>query len=405
METTTAPQVVPAPPQSDRPAKRKRAPLVFGGLAGLAAIAGTVFGLLTYGKESTDDAQVEGHVMTVAARIPGQVARVLVEDNQAVNAGQVIVELDKEELSARLDAAQADVASAEASLSLAQAQLALTERNIAANLKQAHGGLSQAASGVESSKAQQDQARADMAAAESRIKFAKVDLDRVKTLLASGSVTQAEVDGRQAAFDQAVANLEQARAHVENTKAGIAGNYAGVEQAQGRLAAADTGPQQVDAAEASVQLAQARLKQTRAAAELAELNLSYATIRAPVRGVVSRRNVEAGNLVSPELPLLAVVPLEDVWIVANFKEDQIGEMRAGQRASIRLDTFGRRTFAGHVESIAGGTGARFALLPPDNASGNFVKVVQRVPVLIRIDDRAGLEFRPGLSADVTVTVR
>jgi membrane fusion protein (multidrug efflux system) len=165
-----------------------------------------------------------------------------------------------------------------------------------------------------------------------------------------------------------------------------------------------TAPQQVQSAQAQVQLAQARVEQFRAAERLAELNLSYGVVKAPVAGIVSRKNVEVGSLVSPDRPVLALVPLDDVWIVANFKEDQIGAMKAGQPASIQIDTFSGHAFAGHVESIAAGTGARFALLPPDNATGNYVKVVQRVPVRIKIDDRSGLALRPGISATVTVRI-
>jgi membrane fusion protein, multidrug efflux system len=218
-------------------------------------------------------------------------------------------------------------------------------------------------------------------------------------------VTQAELDIRQAAFDQAKASLDQSHARLDSTRAAIDGGFAGVVQAQGRLAAAQTAPQQVQAARASVHLADARVKQTEAALRLAELNVSYASIRAPMSGVVARRSVEVGNMVSPDRPLLAIVPLDDVWIVANFKESQIGSMRAGQHADIEVDTFGGRKLSGHVESIAGGTGSRFALLPPDNASGNYVKVVQRLPVLIRLDNRDGLDLRPGMSADVTVRTR
>jgi membrane fusion protein (multidrug efflux system) len=146
------------------------------------------------------------------------------------------------------------------------------------------------------------------------------------------------------------------------------------------------------------------VEQARAAEHLAELNLSYGVVRAPVSGVVSRKNVEVGSLVSPDRPVLALVPLDDLWVIANFKEDQIGAMKAGQMASIKIDTFPGHAFAGHVESLSAGTGARFALLPPDNATGNYVKVVQRVPVRIKIDDRAGLALRPGISAAVTVRI-
>jgi membrane fusion protein, multidrug efflux system len=385
--------------------RKKRAQFVALGLLAAAMIAGGVAWVMSLGKESTDDAQVEGHVLSVASRIPGQVVKVLVQDNQLVEIDQVMVEIDRRELAARLEVAGADAVSAKAALELARAQLALTEKNSAASLRQAKGGVSQAASTVTVSKATIEQAKADLAAAESRAKLAKLDLDRSKELVATNSIPQAEADAKQAASDQAGALLEQARARLDGSRAAITGGYGGVEQAEGRLVAAETGPQQVQAAKAQVDLAAAHLDQVEGAKKIADLNLTFASIRAPSRGVVTRRTVEVGNMVSPDRPLLAIVPLHDVWVVANFKEDQIGAMRPGQLATIRIDAYGRRTFAGHVDSLSAGTGARFALLPPDNASGNFVKVVQRVPVLVKIDDRAGLEFRPGMSADVTVRLR
>jgi membrane fusion protein (multidrug efflux system) len=394
------------PTSADAPRPRKkRAPTVLVILVAVALVTGATVWFVNRNQESTDDAQVEGHVMSVAARITGQVERVLVQDNQLVEVGAVLVEIEKSELKARLEAAVADSQSARASLKLAEAQLALTEKNTSAGLRQAKGGVSQAASGVASSKAVMEQATADLTAADSRLKLATLERDRVNDLFDRGSISRAELDARQTAFEQAEAGAEQARARLESTKAGIEGGYAGIEQAAGRLAAAQTGPEQIGAARASVELARARLGQAQAAQHLTELNLSYAMVRAPARGVVSRRNVEVGSFVSPDRPLLALVPLDDLWIVANFKEDQLRSMQPGMRAAITVDTFGGRQLGGHVQSLAAGTGSRFALLPPDNASGNFVKVVQRIPVLIRIDDRAGLELRPGMSADVTVYFR
>ncbi len=182
------------------------------------------------------------------------------------------------------------------------------------------------------------------------------------------------------------------------------GSQGALEAARGRLVAAEAGPQQVEQARAALALARARLAQAEAARTLAQLNVSYATIRAPRGGVVSRRTVEPGQMVDPSRALMAIVPLDDVWVVANFKEDQVGTMREGQRAEFTVDAFPGRRFHAHVESLAGATGSRFSLLPPDNASGNFVKVIQRVPVLLRIDDAGAVPLRPGLSADVTVTV-
>ena len=168
--------------------------------------------------------------------------------------------------------------------------------------------------------------------------------------------------------------------------------------------AAQAGPVQVESARAQLTLAQARAAQTDAAVAQAELNFSYATVRAEVAGTVARRTVEPGQAVSPDRPLLAIVGLDDTWVVANFKEDQLRQMRAGQKAEVHVDTFGGRAFAGHVDSFAPGTGSRFSLLPPDNASGNFTKVVQRVPVLVRLDQAPGVVLRPGMSATVSVAV-
>ncbi len=415
---TSAVEAVAAKTQGDSPAPdgagpissgelkpaKKKAPRVALLLVFAALLAAGIAWVLGRGKESTDDAQVEGHVVTVSVRIPGQIAKVNIDDNQHVNAGDILVELDLDELKARLAVAHADRMAAEASLALAQAQLAVTERTSQASLRQARGGVSLATSGVVSSKAQVEQSQADIATAESRRTLALKELQRVRELFAKGSVSQAELDARQAAADQCDSGVELARARLQSTQALISGNYGGVEQAQGRLVAAMTAPQQVQSAQAQVQLSQARVEQARAAERLAELNLSYGVVRAPTAGVVSRKNVEVGGLVSPERPILALVPLNDVWVVANFKEDQIGSMKPGQVTRVTVDTFPGRPLLGHVESLSAGTGARFALLPPDNATGNFVKVVQRVPVRIRIDDAAGLLLRPGMSADVTVHV-
>ncbi|NOK16589.1 HlyD family secretion protein [Corallococcus carmarthensis] len=407
MTTRTAPSLEAAPsteaPVAAKPAKRSRAKQVLPILVGVAVLGAGARYLLTHGHESTDDAQVEGRIANVSPRVAGQVARVLVHDNQAVKAGDVVVELDHADLDARQEVARADVMSAEAQLSNAQAQLTLTEANAGANLRQARAGITQASSGISSSKAALEQARADVASSEARFKLAETDLGRVKQLREQGALSQSDLDTRQAAYDTAKAALDQSRARLTSTEAGIQSSSGGLEAAQGKLTAAETAPVQVQAAQAALKLAEARLKQTRAALTLAELNVSYAQVRAPVDGVVSRRTVEVGQMVGPERPLMAVVPQNDIWVVANFKEDQVGEMRAGQPVELKVDAFGGHAFKGHVDSLAGASGARFALLPPDNASGNFVKVVQRIPVLIRFDgDLKELPIKPGMSAYVTV---
>jgi membrane fusion protein, multidrug efflux system len=408
MAATLAPSSVETPSTSpaERAKPKGRARVVLPALLGVALVGGLLRFVLTYGRESTDDAQVEGHIGNVAPRVSGQVLKVRVKDNQAVKAGDVLVELDSRDLEAKQQVAQADVLSAEAQLASAQAQLALTEANAGANLRQAQAGVTQASSGISSSKAALDQARADVSSAEARFRLTDTELQRVKRLAAEGAVSPAEQDTRQAAYDQAKAALDQAKARLASTEAGITSSSGGLEAAQGKLAAAQTGPVQVQAAQAALKLAEARVQQARASLQLAELAVSYAQVRAPMNGVVSRRTVEVGQMVGPERPLMAIVPQDDVWVVANFKEDQVGGMRIGQPVDLTVDAFGSHHFKGHVDSLAGASGARFALLPPDNASGNFVKVVQRIPVLVRFDgDEKELPLKPGMSAVVTVDTR
>jgi membrane fusion protein (multidrug efflux system) len=355
------------------------------------------------GKQSTDDAFVESHVANIAPRLSGQVLRVLVRDNQAVAAGDVLVELDERDATARARAAKADLEAAQASLAAANAQLTLAQHSVDASLRQAKGGVTQAFAQSGSSKAQIDQSRADLIAAESRVALAGTEVGRARRLHSDGAIAQAELDRRQAEYDQAQASVDQAKARLSVARVGLLNAGGGIESAQGRLAAAQTGPDQVLVASAQVDVAKARVEQAKAALEQTELNLSYLKVRAPSRGVVSRRSVEPGQLVDPARPLMAITELDDSWIVANFKEDQIRSLRPGQPAEVTLDAFSGRKLKAHLDSFSGGTGSRYALLPPDNASGNFTKVVQRVPVLIRIDDNPpDLVLRPGLSAFVTV---
>ncbi len=407
--TTTFDETTVLPADDARKAppvqKTRRATIVLPALVLLAAVGGGGAYFLGLGTESTDDAQIEGHLVNVAARVSGQVKSVRVKDNQLVEAGEVLVELDDADYLARLAGARADLGSAEAALASARAQLALTERTIAANLSQAKGSLAQASSGWATTRASVAQARADIVAAESRRALAETELHRAEALRRDEAISQAELDSRRAVFDQAAAQVDQARARLAGADAGSASTAGLVEAAHGRLLQAETGPEQLDAARAAVGVAEARVAQARAALQVAELNESYTTIKAPSRGVVSRRTVEPGQMISPERPLLALVPSDDLWVVANFKEDQLAEVRAGQPVEIRVDTYGRRGFTGHVESVAGASGARFALLPPDNASGNFVKVVQRVPILVRFDGAPGVALRPGMSAYVSVDTR
>jgi membrane fusion protein (multidrug efflux system) len=270
------------------------------------------------------------------------------------------------------------------------------------NIAVARGGLAQAASTRDTTRAAIEQARAALAAAESRRVLAQSEFTRANELFQGGVIPKSSYDSGRSQLEQADAGLAEANARLTSAQASRQGSSGSLESARGHVIAAESGPEQIAAAQAAVELANARLSQSRAAVDQAELNLSYTQVKAEIAGIVSRRSVEAGQMAAPERPMLALVPLEDTWVVANFKEDQIAEMKPGQPVTVRVDAYEGRKLAGHVDSLAGGTGARFSLLPPDNASGNFTKVVQRVPVLIRLDAHPDLELRPGLSARATV---
>lgn len=381
--------------------KKKRAPMVLGTLVLIAAAVGVYLYISSRGKEQTDDAQVEGHVANVAARVAGQVKRVLVEDNQQVKKGDVLVELDDADLAARFDSANADLLAAQASLHAAQAQLALTAKQIDANLAVARGGVAQATAVNGSTQAQIDQARADVLAAESRANLAHTELARTQKLTDGGAVPLAELDKRRDDTSVADATVTQAKARLASALANVANSQGTSEAARGRLLGAQTGPEQVELAKAQVEQAEAKVVQAQKQAHIAELNLGYTKIRAELDGYVAKRTVEPGQMVGPERALMALVGTTDTWVVANFKETQMSGIKPGQRVHVTIDSYGG-SFDGKVESIQAGTGARFSLLPPDNASGNFTKVTQRVPVRIAVPDRRGLAFRPGMSADVTV---
>jgi len=397
-DTIEAPDALSAPPK-----KASKAKFVFAGLVVVLATGGATAWALGRGKESTDDAFVEGHVASVAARIQGQVVAVNVKDNQLVEIGTVLVEIDNRDANVRLATAAADLLSAKASLTAAETQLALTVKNVDAMLRQAKGGVTSASAMAGSSKASIDQAKADVDAAESRRALAELDLHRSEKLRADGAIAQADLDSRKALYDQAVAGVAQARAREQNAVVGTTNAAGSIETAQGHLVAAQAGPEQIDASRAAVAVAQARVAQADAAVEQARLNVSYTQVKAQIRGVVSRRSVEVGQTVDPSRPLMAISALDDLWVVANFKEDQIAEIREGAKAKVTIDAFSGRSFSAHVDSVQAGSGARFSLLPPDNASGNFTKVVQRIPVLIRIDDKPqNVVLRPGMSTNVTV---
>ena len=393
--------------------------LLAGGIIALTVIAALF--LYYRNRESTDDAQVDGHITPIAAKISGRVAEVLVTDNEPVKAGQILLKIDPRDYQAAVDQAQGALDVAESDAQSAGADVPRTKEDVAGGNSSADAQLLGAQADLERAETMYDMARtADLAYAQANIdksranaEFAKADLARYKPLLDKGEISKQQFDSAQANADatssalradqdkltQARRNLEAAKAQVDVAKARVAQARAGVVSAQ-------AGSHQVTMRSADARSKLAKVEQAQAMLEAAKLNLSYAEVVAPIDGVATHKQVETGQVVQLGQGLLVVVPLQDVWVTANFKETQLRDMKAGQKAEVKVDTYGR-TFSGHVDSIAGATGSVLSLLPPENATGNYVKVVQRIPVKIVLDpipqDQAVL--RPGMNVDATVITK
>jgi membrane fusion protein (multidrug efflux system) len=386
----------------------------------LAAGAG-VWYWATSGRESTDDAQVDARVTQISARVGGTVAKVAVNDNQLVEAGAVLIELDPRDYQVAIDKARAELADAEANALAAQTSIPIASTNAASGVTTARGGVLQAQSGISAAEKEIEAAHARLVAAQARLREAEAnasksarDVERLRGLLAKDEISQQQFDATSAAAEAQKAAVDSARSQAAEAEAGIrvaesrlVQARAGADQAHAELQTAQTGPSQVAATRARASAAEARVMQARANLAQAELHLQYTTVKAPARGIVSKKGVNVGQVVQAGQPLLALVQIDDVWVTANFKETQLKNMRPGQRATIDVDAYGGREFHGKVDSVAGATGARFSLLPPENATGNFVKVVQRVPVKIVLDAGQDPEhlLRPGMSVTPTVHVK
>ncbi|MFL5492305.1 MAG: HlyD family secretion protein [Gemmatimonadales bacterium] len=342
--------------------KRRRIPVI---IVGVLALALGVWGLNRYlysrHHVSTDNAQVDGHITLIAPRIAAFVTRILVDDNQHVQAGDTLVILDDRDLKVKLQQAEADLHQAEAAVG-------------------SRGRAGQTQAELQATRAEAGSAQASVSAAEADYRKAAADVERYRKLAAQKIVSAQQYDAAEAAAAQAAAKLEAAR-----RQAAAAGS-------------------QVSASGAAVRSADAHLAAAQAAVENTKLQLSYAYITAPVSGTVARRNAEVGALVQVGQTLMSIVPDENVWVTANLKETQLTHVRVGDPAEFTVDAYPGRKFKGRVESVSPATGARFALLPPDNATGNFTKVVQRVPVRIAVDQPAGapVPLRPGMSVDLTI---
>jgi membrane fusion protein (multidrug efflux system) len=358
--------------------------------------------------ESTDDAQIDGHLNAISARIGGTVLFInpKVENNQYVEAGTLLVELDPNDYQAALDHAKADFATKEGEERSAGVNVPITDTSAFSRLRLAEAAQETAAASVETE-------QADLLAAQHRVQqdealYSRAERDRVRyqALVEKREISRSEYDARETESVASAQALESDRAAVTSIQQKIAQARSLVAERRAQVEEARTAPEQVVDAQSKSQSSRGEVQRAMADVRIAQLILGYTKIYAPVSGVIGRKTVELGQRIQPGQSLLAIVPVDDIWVTADFKETQLKYMRPGQSVSIHVDTFGR-DYLGTVENLPGAAGTLFSLLPPENASGNFVKVVQRLPVRIRFNrDQDPQHFlRPGMSVEPTVRVR
>ncbi len=373
----------------------------------LALVAGGIFlwiEHLTW--ESTDDAQVEGHITPMSAKISGTVQQVKVDEGQSVKAGDVLVVIDPADYQVALARAQADLADAEAQAHAAKTNVPIESISTSSQITSAQADVENARAGVMAAQQQVDAARAQLAQAQATAAKNTADLERYKQLVAKEEISRQQYDQAVAAAQVGIAGVASARATLSAAQQQVLQANGRLQQAQAALRNAGTAPQQISVTRSRAASADAAMVRAEAAVKQAQLNLEYTIVKSPVDGVIGRKSVEVGQNVQPGQELLTVVPLKDVWIIANYKETQLRKMRPGQQVRISVDAYGRE-YKGHVDSIGAATGAMFSLLPPENATGNYVKVVQRVPVRIVLEPGENQDelLRPGMSVEPKVKVR
>ncbi len=352
--------------------------------------------------ESTDDAQIDGHINNVSARVSGYIQKVNVDDNQYVDKGSVLAQIDPRDYQVALERAKAELADAEATARAMNLNIPVETIGTTTQVSTSEAELEAAQAGVAAAQQQLDSARAQLQQAEANNARAQADATRYAALVAKDEVSRQLYDQATASAKASAAAVQAGRAAVSAAEQQVAQAKSHVNTAQAALQYSHTGPQQVAATQARARAAIAAVQQKRAALDKAQLDLDYCTVTAPVAGVVNKR-VEVGMNVQPGQTLLAIVQIEDVWVTANFKETQLRRMKVGQPVTISVDAYGRE-YRGRVDSIAGATGAQFSLLPPENATGNYVKVVQRVPVKIVLDPGQNKDhlLRLGMSVEPKV---
>jgi len=400
-----------------RPKSSSRKFVIIGALVVLAAL-GVYLWVHSLDRVSTDDAQVDGHIIPVSSKIYGKIAEVLIDDNQQVKQGQVLVRIDPRDYQAKLDQERAALAVAQSQAQGANAGVPLSRETTTSDVSSAEAQLSGAQADYEKARVDLERAStSDIAVARSNVETAQAtadrsaaDLNRMKTLVDKEEISRLEYDSYVSAARVASSELQAAKdklaaatADAETKRAAMLAAQARIAQARAGIAQAHASQQQVNVRVADASSAAANIGQARANVEAAELNLGYTTIVAPMDGVVTHKSAEVGQIVQQGQGLLMLVPLESVWVTANFKETQLADVRKGQRAEVKADLSGK-TYPGHVDSLAAATGTRMSLLPPENATGNYVKVVQRIPVKIVLDPIPGGNqvLRPGMNIEATI---
>jgi len=406
-------------PADRTPARNNRAKWVLLVVLVVAAAVGVGLYLHFENQVSSDDAEVDGHITAIAPKISGNVVEVAVLDNQPVKQGQVLVRIDPRDYQARVDLAQANLESAESQLRSAEVGVPLTSQTTESTTDASSAAVADAEAELERARiGAQQAAGSDLAVAEANVHAreadndkAQADLARMKPLVDKAEISQLQYDAYVAAAKVAASQLradqqklESARENAASKQAALQAARSQLDRAKAQLTFSQANRKQVAIRQADAATAAAAVSEARASLEAAQLQLSYTTLVAPVDGVVTRKSVEVGQVVQPGQALMAVIPLNTTSVTANFKETQLAHVEPGQRAEIHVDMYGKSVI-GHVDSIAGATGARMSLLPPENATGNFVKVVQRIPVKILVDHDSGLILRPGMNVDVTIYTR
>lgn len=403
--------ISPTDPGRLRPSPRRgrRRAIILSVIAGIVIIVAAIVLYQRYvAWESTDDAQIDGYIFPVSARVQGYVTRVLVDNNTYVEAGAVLAQLDQKDYEVAVANAKATLANDQSSAAALQTNVPITSVSTSSQLSSAQADIRNAEAGLVAAQRSFEAAQATLREAEANDLKAQDDVNRYKPLAERDEIPRQQ-------YTQAVNSERATAAAVEAARASAAAAEPQVTQARSRLATsqaqlqyARTQPQQISVQRSRAQAADAETERATAALQQAQLNLQYTTILSPVAGIVGQRSVQPGQNVAPGQQLMTIVPLDsrNIWVTANFKETQLTYMRPGQPVHVYVDTY-RRTYDGHVLNIAGASGARYSLLPPENATGNFVKVVQRIPVKIVFENGQDPDhlLRPGMSVEPDVRVR